>query len=325
MRRVTTSWTQPDFEQFFSDAEKLARLLLQQREDRGSIGFNLPEPLISLNDDGTIKSIVRFERNFAHQIIEEFMLAANEAVAETFTVNKRKAIYRIHELPDRKKVMEFSDFAKTLSLDLPKAELTPQWFGEVLEKCENSPARYVVNNLLLRTMQQARYSFDNKGHFALAAENYTHFTSPIRRYPDLLVHRELCSLIAKRKSSGISDREDSDEYLSTRERRAIDAEREINDRLKLLYIEKHLGDSFKAIISGVTDFAFFVELIDTFISGSVPLEDLTDDYYLFDGKQHRLIGEISGRIFQIGDEIEVVASRVEKNKRRIIFKPTLSK
>ncbi len=307
------------------DAEKLAKLLLEQRNDRGSIGFNLPEPVISLNDDGTIKSIVRFERSFAHQIIEEFMLAANEAVAETFSANKRKAIYRIHELPDRKKVMEFSDFAKTFGLDLPKAELTPQWFGEVLEKCENSPARYVVNNLLLRTMQQARYSFLNKGHFALAAENYTHFTSPIRRYPDLMVHRELCSLIAKKKNGAPSDREDSDEYLSTRERRAIDAEREINDRLKLIYMEKHLGEKFTAIISGVTDFAFFVELTDTFISGSVPIEDLNDDYYLFDGKQHRLIGEINGRIFQIGDEIEAIASRVEKNKRRIIFKPTLSK
>ena len=311
------------------DAEQLARLLLARRNQRGSIGFTLPEPEILLKDDGTIDTIRRAERNFAHQIIEEFMLAANEAVAETFTRNKRHSLYRIHELPDRAKVFEFAGFAATLGLELPKPELTPQWFGQVLACCKGSTKEYVVNNLLLRTMQQACYSPENKGHFALAAADYTHFTSPIRRYPDLLVHRELCQLIQEQAKKTTGKRatylkENSGEFLSARERTAIDSEREMNDRLKLLYMEKHLGEDFQAIISGVTDFAIFVELLDLFVSGSIPLENLEDDYYMFDGRNHRVLGEISGRIFQIGDSLTVRATSVDKNKTRIIFRPTIA-
>ena len=213
-------------------------------------------------------------------------------------------------------------------MELTKPELTPQWFGSVLSRCSGSPKEYVVNNLLLRTMQQARYSTENKGHFALAAENYTHFTSPIRRYPDLLVHRELCRWMKERKAKiarrGRPVQEEHGEFLSTRERTAVDAEREMNDRLKFLYIEKHLGETFSAIVSGVTDFAIFVELLDLFISGSIPLENLGDDYFLFDGKNHRVIGEISGATFQIGDILKVTADAVDKNKTRIFFTPTLS-
>jgi ribonuclease R len=255
------------------------------------------------------------------------MLAANEAVAETFTEQRRSSLYRIHELPDRAKVMEFADFAKTLDLELPKPDLKPQWFGQELDVCKGSPKEYIVNNLLLRTMQQARYSTENKGHFALASEDYTHFTSPIRRYPDLIVHRELCSLI-KEKKRGIARKtsslpaEDSGDVLSGRERAAVTSEREMNDRLKMVYMEKRLGETFPAIISGVTDFAFFVELLDLFISGSVPIESLEDDYYLFDGKNHRLIGEISGHTYQIGNIITVKAETIDKEKNRLIFSPT---
>lgn len=315
------------FLKMVQNAEQLARLLLDLRIERGSIGFTLPEPEILLKEDGTIDSIRRATRDFSHQVIEEFMLAANEAVAETFTQHRRLSLYRIHELPDRAKVMEFSAFAKTLNLDLPKPDLKPQWFGHVLDVCKNSPKEYIVNNLLLRTMQQARYSTENKGHFALASEDYTHFTSPIRRYPDLIVHRELCQLIkekigntARRISSLPAD--DCGEFLSGRERAAVTSEREMNDRLKMLYMEKRLGETFPAIISGVTDFAFFVELLDLFISGSVPIESLEDDHYLFDGKNYRLIGEISTHTFQMGDIITVKAETIDKEKNRIIFSPT---
>jgi ribonuclease R len=176
-------------------------------------------------------------------------------------------------------------------------------------------------------MQQARYSPDNVGHFALAAENYTHFTSPIRRYPDLMVHRELCRLLLERSKKVIvnkspQDLTDHGIFLSGRERTAVSSEREMGDRLKMLYMEKHVGESFTAIISGVTDFAFFVELLDLFISGAVPLEQLSDDYYLYDGKHHRLIGEISGKMYQIGDIITVRVVDVDKNKNRIIFQPS---
>ena len=308
-------------------AMELAKLLLAMRERRGSIGFSLPEPEISLDDEGKISSIRRAERNFAHQIIEEFMLAANEAVAETFTRKKRGALYRIHELPDLEKVTEFSIFAKTLDLGLPAPEISAAWFGKVLAACKSTPKEYIVNNLLLRTMQQARYSPENVGHFALAAENYTHFTSPIRRYPDLTVHRELCRIIQEEQKSSIKIKPsrnlpEQGEFLSGRERCAVNAEREMNDRLKMLYMEKHLEEEFSAIISGVTDFALFVELLDLFIGGAIPLEMLGDDYFLFDPKHHRVIGEISGTTYQIGDILQVRATEVDRSRNRIIFRPS---
>lgn len=307
--------------------QELATLLLKKRKKRGSIGFSLPEPEILLDQDGNISSIKRADRNFAHQIIEEFMLAANEAVASLFSRNKIKALYRIHELPDYTKVTEFSEFAKTLDLHLPPPTVSPEWFGQVLELCQNSPKEYIVNNLLLRTMQQARYSPDNAGHFALAAEDYTHFTSPIRRYPDLLVHRALCQHLDQQQhdqkaSQQLLQLREQGTFLSARERAAVTAEREMGDRLKLLYMQNHLGEKYRAIISGVTDFAFFIELLELFISGSVPLELLEDDYYLFDPKHHRVIGEISGKIYQIGDIIEVSAVEVDKNNNRVIFMPS---
>lgn len=316
-----------EFLEMLDDAANLARALQQKRIARGSIGFSIPEPEISLDDSGKIDSIQRAERNFAHQIIEEFMLAANEAVAETFTKNHRKSLYRIHELPDHEKVIEFSVFAKTLDLHLPPPEVSPEWFGKVIDLCKGTPKEYIVNNLLLRTMQQARYSDNNVGHFALAATDYTHFTSPIRRYPDLMVHRELCRMLLERKKKIMVERKQQPDiseqgsFLSSRERVAVTSEREMNDRLKLVYMQKHLGESFQAIISGVTEFACFIELLDLFISGSIPLESLEEDYYLYDAKHHRVIGQTNGKIFQIGDIINVCATDIDKNKNRVNFKP----
>lgn len=255
------------------------------------------------------------------------MLAANEAVAETFTEQGQKALYRIHEQPDPEKVLEFIEFSKTLDLQLPKASNTPEWFGRVLEQVKGSPKEYVVNNLLLRTMQQARYSPENAGHFGLAASNYTHFTSPIRRYPDLLVHRALNNLLKKpdresRPTSGTNrNLKDVGLFLSTRERVAISAEREMNDRLKLHFMENHIGETFDAVISGVNNFGFFVELLDLFISGSVAVAQLADDYYLFDAKQHRFIGETTANIYQVGRQLRVIAHSVDKSRNRINFIP----
>ncbi len=322
----TRAANQP-FLEMLDHAADLAKLLQKLRVDRGSIGFSLPEPEICLDEDGRISTITRAERNFAHQIIEEFMLSANEAVAQTFTQNKRKCLYRIHELPNFEKVTEFSVFAKTLDLQLPPPETSPEWFGKVLDLCKGTPKEYIVNNLLLRTMQQAKYSDENVGHFALATTDYTHFTSPIRRYPDLMVHRELCRLLLERQKKVIVVKQQQDlheqgTFLSARERTAVGSEREMNDRLKLIYIEKHLNEPFSAIISGVTEFAFFVELLDLFISGSVSLESLSNEYFLYDGKHHRVIGEISGKTYQLGDIITVTATDVDKNKNRINFKPS---
>jgi ribonuclease R len=308
-------------------AGELAGKLLERRMERGSIGFNIPEPEISLDDNGKICSMKRAERNFAHQIIEECMLAANEAVAETFTQQRKAALYRIHEKPDPEKVQEFREFSKTLGLELPRSADTPDWFGRVLDLVKDTPKEYVVNNLLLRTMQQARYSPENVGHFGLAANDYTHFTSPIRRFPDLLVHRALDSLVTRPMDKKTSPPEkqaslkDVGQFLSTRERVAISAEREMNDRLKLHFMENRIGETFDAVISGVNNFAFFVELLDVFVSGSVAVAQLTDDYYLFDMKHHRLIGETTANIYQIGQQLRVTVHSVDKSRNRINFIP----
>ncbi len=306
---------------------ELARALLQKRMSRGAIGFNIPEAEISLDEKGKIASIKRAERNFAHQIIEECMLAANEAVAETFTRQGKAALYRIHEKPDPEKIRDFREFSKTLGLELPPADISPEWFGHILELVKDSPKEYVVNNLLLRTMQQARYAPDNVGHFGLAATDYTHFTSPIRRYPDLLVHRALSLLLLEpqgKKRSTLekhSNLKEIGSYLSGRERTAIDAEREMNDRLKVRFMEKRIGETFDAVISGVGNYAFFVELLDLFIGGAVSVSHLTDDYYLFDVKHHRLIGEITAKIYTIGQPLRVTLHSVDKSRNRINFIP----
>ena len=308
-------------------AGELATELMHLREQRGSIGFTIPEPFMELDDDGKIVSISRTERNFAHKIIEEFMLAANEAVAETFTDHHLNGLYRIHQRPSPEKIQEFVEFGLSLGLDLPPLRQDPDWFGQVLDLVKGSPKEYVINNLLLRTMQQAKYDSTNVGHFGLAATDYTHFTSPIRRYPDLTVHRTLQTFLLrgaktkiKRKETNISIKE-MGVFLSARERIAVKAEREMNDRLKVRFMHDKIGEEFKAVISGVTASAIFVELTDSFVSGGISLTSLKDDYYIFDAKHHRLTGKHSGRSFQIGDFIQVTLLDVDLRRNRIYFGP----
>jgi ribonuclease R len=305
-------------------AEELATALQQKRKQRGSIDFNLPEPEFTLTETGKIASIKMAERNFAHQIIEEFMLAANEAVAELFSRQTTPAIFRIHEAPETIKAEEFFDFAKTLGLPLPTFENLPAWFAEVLEKHKDTKYKYILNNLLLRSMKQAQYSAKNIGHFGLAASDYTHFTSPIRRYPDLIVHRELLRLLPggseKKPSKQQPTLKESGEFLSARERTAVMAERDMNDRLKVGYMKDKIGESFEAIISGVTENALYVEILELCISGSLSVEELGNDYFFFDKKNHRLFGELSNKTYQIGDLIRVMVVDVDIINKRIQFK-----
>ncbi len=253
------------------------------------------------------------------------MLIANEAVAATFTETNTDSLYRIHEEPSQEKVEEFVTFAQSLGLQLPKSEVSPAWFAEILTTIKGSPKEYVFNNLLLRTMQQARYSCDNKGHFGLAATDYTHFTSPIRRYPDLHVHRTLMQILEQGKTGKkikTPQKEQLKEvgiYLSARERTAIDAERDIHSRLKVFFMERFIGDTFEAIISGVTASALFIEVIEPFVSGAIPIEELKDDYYLHDPKRHHLIGDTSLKTYQIGDIIKVKLASVDKTRYRLNF------
>jgi ribonuclease R len=312
-------------------AGELANELMHLREQRGSIGFTIPEPFMELDEQGKIVSISRTERNFAHKIIEEFMLAANEAVAETFTENHLDGLYRIHERPSPEKIQEFVEFGRSLGLDLPPLRQDPDWFGQVLGLVKGSPKEYVINNLLLRTMQQARYDGKNVGHFGLAATDYTHFTSPIRRYPDLTVHRTLLHFLQRRAKVKVKKKEtgatvkDMGVLLSAQERIAVTAERDMNDRLKVRFMHNKIGEKFQAVISGVTGSAIFIELTDLFVSGGISLTSLKDDYYIFDGKHHRLTGKHSGRSFQIGDLLQVALLDVDLRRNRIYFGPISAK
>ncbi len=303
---------------------ELAALLHQRRMDRGSIGFNIPEADIHLKNN-KIDSIQRAERNPAHQLIEEFMLAANEAVAETMDKKNRPVLYRIHERPDPEKVDLFTEAATSMGLQLPRTEITPAWFAGVIQEAENTPAEYVINNLMLRTMQQARYSPENAGHFGLAAEYYLHFTSPIRRYPDLVAHRVLQNMLAENTQTRVqilpekAKLEEAGLHLSKRERVAVDVERNTQARLSALYLLDHIGEKFDGIISGVTSFGFFVELLETFISGAVAIRDLSDDYYIYDNRAHKLIGELSGTTYQMGDVVRVRLDHVDMISKKISF------
>ncbi|MCI5181596.1 MAG: ribonuclease R [Candidatus Electrothrix sp. AW1] len=305
-------------------AKELAALLNKQRTSRGSLGFTIPEASIRIEKD-TICSVERLQRNQAHLLIEEFMLAANEAVGETLDRIGASVLFRVHEEPDEAKVKDFAELACSLGLQLPATELTPSWFAKVLELAQGSSAEYVVNNLLLRTMQRARYTPKNYGHFGLAAEYYIHFTSPIRRYPDLIAHRVMQNLLLKKKGAqkkmlpdGVNP-EAAGTFLSARERVAVEAERDVQARLAALYLRDKVTEQFEAVISGVTSFGLFVELVDCLISGAIPVSEMTDDYYHYDSKGHKLVGERTGKLLRLGDLVQVQLDQVDMLSRKITF------
>lgn len=308
------------------DAKELATILRSRRRMRGALGFNMPEATILLNDKGEISEITRLSSIFSRHIVEEFMLSANEAVAEFFTEKGSDMLYRIHEKPDIEKLDEFKRYAKSLGIELPKEETSPEWFATVIEQSIGTDREFVINTLLLRSMKQAKYSSDNVGHFGLAATDYTHFTSPIRRYPDLMVHRELCRLIGwpdeltKNRSATSSG-----DFLSGRERMAIKAERETNKRLQCIYMEQYIGETFDAVISGVNDTGFYVELIDFPIHGTAPIDELVSDIYLFDQRGHNLIAQNTGSFYRLGARQKIRIKRIDRGRNRIIVQPILNR
>ena len=306
-------------------AKTLAGRLNKQREKRGALGFVIPEAIVSMHG-GHIQSIGRVERNQAHILIEAFMLAANEAVAEALDRAGEPVLFRVHEKPDPAKVEGFTEAAQSMGLPLPKTEITPSWFARVLAEAHKSPAEYVVNNLLLRTMQRARYTPENFGHFGLAADYYLHFTSPIRRYPDLVVHRVLQNFLVGKKSNtrkkilaGKTTLDEAGLFLSSRERVAVDIERNVQSRLAALFLRDRVTEHFDAIISGVTSFGLFVELMEYFISGAVPISDMDDDYYNHDSRGHKLVGERTAKTYQMGDLIRVQLDHVDMITKRVTF------
>ncbi|MBE9528593.1 MAG: ribonuclease R, partial [Proteobacteria bacterium] len=304
--------------------EGLAAKLTKKRAASGSLDFDLPEPQIIIDMEGRVEDIVRSERNVAHRLIEEFMLAANRAVALAFSSRELPSLYRVHDEPDTAKVEVFNEFIHGFGLSLQlggKRSSGPKAFQAVLRSVDNTPEEKLINHVLLRSMKQAVYSTDNTGHFGLAFTDYTHFTSPIRRYPDLVIHRLLKALVRKEYDGKLKERmaaalPDVAVHTSTIERKAMEAEREISDLKKAQFMRDKVGLDYKGIVSGVTSFGLFVELDEYFVECLVHVSSL-DDYYVFDAARHTLTGEHSKESFQLCDPVTVTIDSVDLERRRV--------
>jgi ribonuclease R len=378
----------PDFERMYD----LALRLNAKRHRRGSIDFDLPEPVIQFDPDGNMEAIVRSQRGWSHRLIEEFMLSANECVAHWIEAQNIPGIYRIHEVPDPKRIVEFEETASQFGYSLGFSSLpvkriqmkadkrasrgagrdgravkthevaesipvTPRMYQRLTAKIEGKPEERILAYLMLRSLKQARYSEQNVGHFALASPSYTHFTSPIRRYPDLIVHRLLRSLLQSGASpegapilstdpqpwhemttskpdathpdsrgwdDGTAPIPESEiaaiaTESSQAERRADDAERELIEWKKIRFMEDRVGEDFDAIILSCTKYGFFVELDNLFIEGLVPIATLQDDRYIFRDTDRQIVGTRNGRIFKMGRRVHVLLDRIDRQQRRLQF------
>jgi ribonuclease R len=365
---------------------ELALKLNTKRHRRGSIDFDLPEPVIQFDPDGNMEAIVRSQRGWSHRLIEEFMLSANECVATWIESQAVPSLYRIHEIPDPKRIIDFEETASQFGYSLGFSSLpvkriqtkgdrrdargtsrqvkthevaesipvTPQMYQRLTAKIAGKPEERILSYLMLRSLKQARYSEKNVGHFALASPSYTHFTSPIRRYPDLIVHRLLRELIQsgadprgtailsdapqpwqeKPIGKGRSEKHERQTFegpipeaelaaialeSSQSERRADDAERELIEWKKIKFMQDRVGEDFNAIILSCTKYGFFVELDDLFIEGLVPLTSLQDDRYIFRDTDRRIVGARSGRVFKMGHRVHVLLDRIDRQQRRLQF------
>jgi len=297
---------------------ELCLLLRERRGERGSLLMSIPEAEVVLDDKGWPVDVLRVDHLMPHQIIEEFMIAANEAVG--FYLGE-PSLFRVHERPDPEKMAAFRVFLKSLDFSLPKeAARDPRALKEFLEEVRQTPLAPMVQLMLLRSLKQARYAGENLGHYGLATDWYTHFTSPIRRYPDLQVHRLLLARLAGKKppfSLKPEDLEAQARHLSQRERQAIEAEREMLSRMQVRCLAHRVGESFTGIITGVNAFGFFVSLKELYAEGLVRLVDLPDDYYRYQEAQQRLVGRRTRRSFRLGDEVRVRMAHVDLKRRHV--------
>jgi ribonuclease R len=328
---------------------ELTLLLIKRREERGAIDFDLPEAELWFNDEGQIGGIARSERNIAHRLIEEFMLLANETVASHLESLSVPLLYRIHEEPNPEKIEEFAEIAASFGHKFSMHGPIPQrGFQQLAREIQAAPEERMLSYLMLRSMQRARYTPQNAGHFGLAMKTYTHFTSPIRRYPDLIVHRILREVIErgregdrwsavdvgakhaiKRVSWPVLDEERETEiragleavgdHSSERERAAADAERELMDWRKAAFMADRVGDEFDGIVTGVKEYGFYVELDEFFIEGLVHISALIDDVYEYQERKHRLKGQRTRREFRLGDRVRVSVNRVDQARHLIDF------
>jgi ribonuclease R len=322
--RVLDGEKVPHRERFRGDFERMAELqekLTAMRRRRGAIDFDLPESKIVLDADGNVVGIEKRPRNRAHRIVEEFMLAANEAVARWFGKRELPTIYRVHGVPDEEKLERFLDLARTHGFETPEPPVDPRALNALLERLRGHAQQRALNQLLLRAMMQALYSPENVGHYGLAAEHYLHFTSPIRRYPDLMVHRLLKEEWARRH--GEAARRTPEEALqetaalaSDRERAAMEAEREIASYYAAVFMKDKVGETFDGVVSAVAEFGMFVELQQHFVEGLVRVEDLGGLLEL-DPVLHALVDRTTGRAFRVGDEVEVEVVAANPARRQI--------
>lgn len=341
-----------DLLELFRTMEDLARILIRMRERRGAIDFNLPESIFEFDDEGRIAGVLKAERNIAHRIIEEFMLLANETVAGHLERLGVPSVYRIHEEPEPQRVIEFAELARAYGYRFPVEGVSSHDYQRLSHQLAGKPEERVLAYAMLRSLQRARYTAFNAGHFGLAAPVYTHFTSPIRRYPDLLVHRILRALLQQSPQLGESSvfaslAESSDEESkkkktpkgkgrikapipaaelevmadesSQRERAADDAEREIDEWRKAVFMAERLGEEFDGMIVNVREFGFFVELDEFFIEGLVAVASLTDDYYDFNERTHTLTGRQRRKTYRLGDRVRVRVDRVNVDRHLVDF------
>jgi ribonuclease R len=383
--RIEFAYLVPEFERMYA----LALKLNAKRKRRGSIDFDLPEPVILFNPDGDMHAIVRSERGWSHRLIEEFMLSANECVAAWIESQVVPSIYRVHEIPDPKRIVDFEETAsqfgyslgfsslpvkriqtrgdrrsvrgsdrKAQTHEIPESiPVTPQMYQKLTAKIAGKPEERILAYLMLRSLKQARYSEKNVGHFALASPSYTHFTSPIRRYPDLIVHRLLRALLdagadpvgsailsdapqpwsseARKRSMETANKEAAENdaqapipeaeldaiasECSQTERRAADAERELIEWKKIKFMQDRVGEDFNAVVLSCTKYGFFVELDDLFIEGLVPLSSLQDDRYIFRDTDRQIVGARNGRVFKMGMRVHVLLDRIDRQQRRLQF------
>ena len=317
----------------FKLMEELAHILKKRREKAGSLNLDIPETKVILDERGFAVDITKYELKFANEIIEQFMLTANETVAEKFFWLEAPFIYRVHEAPDMEKVSELNKFLFNLGyrVKCKKEEVHPTAFAEVLNEVKGKPEERVVSTLVLRTLKVARYESENKGHFGIASKYYCHFTSPIRRYPDLFIHRIISRYlkqgynlddeeIAKYSSQATKYAEESSE----REKIAQKVERESVDIKMAEYMESHIGEEYDGIISSITSFGVFVELENT-VEGMIRFDKLGDEYFIYDEDHKTLLGEKTKTMYHIGDKLRIRVIRADKNSRQIDFERVVPK
>jgi ribonuclease R len=314
----------PEFERMHA----LYEVLRARRDARGSIDFDLPEADVVLAETGEIETITSTERNVAHRLIEEFMLAANEVVAQELVFANQPGLFRVHQQPDPQKLQDLRTILKEFKLTLrgDVEEIRPGELQRILKAVAGSPEERFLTNVILRSMKRAFYSEESLGHFALGIEHYCHFTSPIRRYPDLIVHRTLAEMLEKGPMYG--ERRDGVERAlpaiaaqsSARERRAEEAEREVLEWKKVIFMRDKVGQAFAGIITGIAPFGLFVELDEIFVQGMVPVATIGGDFWLFREREHRLRGESTSRELRLGDHVLVDVKSIDEDRHQIEFR-----